>query len=77
MVADDLARARVPVLVKVLNNLPGSFEALGATYENAARLRGPGCRWPSQRRDLQAYNIRQEAVTRWPTVLPCGRPSAR
>ncbi|HEX2184207.1 MAG TPA: hypothetical protein VHN78_01710, partial [Chloroflexota bacterium] len=39
MVAGDLARARVPVLVKVLNNLPESFEALGATYENAARLR--------------------------------------
>ena len=37
MVADELAKARVPVVVKPLTNIP-SFDALGATLENAARL---------------------------------------
>jgi len=62
MVAEDLARARVPVLVKVLNNLPGSFEALGATYENAARLRRAGVQVAiTSGETFKAYNIRQEA----------------
>ena len=62
MVADDLARAHVPVLVKVLNNLPGSFEALGATYENAARLRRAGVTVAiTSGETFKAYNIRQEA----------------
>lgn len=42
MVADELARARVPVIVKVLQNLPASFERLGARYDNAALLRQAG-----------------------------------
>lgn len=62
MVADDLARARVPVLVKVLNNLPESFEVLGATYENAARLRRAGVQVAiTSGETFKAYNIRQEA----------------
>ena len=62
MVAGDLARARVPVLVKVLNNLPESFEALGATYENAARLRRAGVQVAiTTGETFKAYNIRQEA----------------
>jgi imidazolonepropionase-like amidohydrolase len=62
MVADDLARAHVPVLVKVLNNLPASFEALGATYENAARLRRAGVQVAiTSGETFKAYNIRQEA----------------
>ncbi|HEX8317437.1 amidohydrolase family protein [Longimicrobium sp.] len=62
MVADDLARARVPVLVKVLNNLPGSFESLGATYENAARLRRSGVQVAlTSGETWRAYTIRQEA----------------
>ena len=62
MVAGDLAQARVPVLVKVLNNLPGSFEALGATFENAARLRRAGVQVAiTTGETFQAYNIRQEA----------------
>ncbi|SOD04131.1 Imidazolonepropionase [bacterium JGI 053] len=62
MVADDLARAHVPVLVKVLNNLPASFEALGATYENAARLRRAGVTVAiTSGETFKAYNIRQEA----------------
>jgi len=62
MVADELARARVPVLVKVLNNLPGSFESLGATYENAARLRRAGVQVALTTGETwRAYTIRQEA----------------
>ncbi len=62
MVAGDLAAARVPVIVKVLNNLPGSFESLGATYENAARLRQAGVQVAiTSGETFKAYNIRQEA----------------
>lgn len=41
-VADELAAARVPVILDPLLNLPVSFEALGATLENAARLQAAG-----------------------------------
>ncbi len=62
MVADDLARARVPVVVKVLNNLPQSFESLGATYENAARLRRAGVQVAlTSGETFKAFNLRQEA----------------
>ncbi len=62
MVAGDLARARVPVIVKVLNNLPGSFETLGATYENAARLRRAGVQVAiTSGETFKAYTLRQEA----------------
>ncbi|HVT59137.1 MAG TPA: amidohydrolase family protein [Thermoanaerobaculia bacterium] len=37
-VASEIAAAKVPVLIKPQSNLPGSFERLGATLENAARL---------------------------------------
>lgn len=42
MVADRLAAARVPVILNPLANLPQSFESLGATLENAARLAAAG-----------------------------------
>lgn len=62
MVAQELAQARVPVLVKVLNNLPGSFETLGATYENAARLRRAGVQMAiTSGETWRAYTMRQEA----------------
>ncbi len=38
MVARDIAAAHVPVLLDPMQNLPSSFERLGATLENAARL---------------------------------------
>ncbi|MEM1151511.1 MAG: amidohydrolase family protein, partial [Pseudomonadota bacterium] len=38
MVADELAEARIPVIVDPFQNLPASFEQLGATGENAKRL---------------------------------------
>jgi imidazolonepropionase-like amidohydrolase len=38
MVADRIAAARVPVITSALDNLPGSFERLGATQSNVGRL---------------------------------------
>jgi imidazolonepropionase-like amidohydrolase len=42
MVARQIAEAKVPVLVEPLTNLPESFESLGATLENPARLHKAG-----------------------------------
>ncbi|HYW14159.1 MAG TPA: amidohydrolase family protein [Longimicrobium sp.] len=62
MVAGDLARARVPVLVKVLRNLPESFESLGARYDNAALLRRAGVQVAiTTGETFKAFNLRQEA----------------
>jgi imidazolonepropionase-like amidohydrolase len=41
MVADEIARRKIPVVIKPLTNIP-SFDALGATLENAARLQKAG-----------------------------------
>jgi imidazolonepropionase-like amidohydrolase len=43
MVADDIARADVPVVVYPFQNIP-AFERLGTTFENAARLHAAGVR---------------------------------
>ncbi|MDQ3555634.1 MAG: amidohydrolase family protein [Gemmatimonadota bacterium] len=62
MVADELAAARVPVIVKVLNNLPNTFATLGATYENAARLRRAGVQVAvTSGETFKSFNLRQEA----------------
>ncbi|MFI2809688.1 MULTISPECIES: amidohydrolase family protein [Microbulbifer] len=42
MVAEQLAAARVPVIIDVVNNLPISFESLGARFDNAARMQKAG-----------------------------------
>jgi len=42
MVADRLAEAGVPVLLNALENLPGSFDQLGARLDNAAILHSAG-----------------------------------
>jgi imidazolonepropionase-like amidohydrolase len=44
LVAKDLARANVPVILNPLNDLPADFDRLGATLENAARLQRAGVR---------------------------------
>lgn len=41
-VADDIAAADIPVIVDALANLPGQFEDLASTLENAARLDAAG-----------------------------------
>jgi imidazolonepropionase-like amidohydrolase len=62
MVTEDLRRANVPVLVKVLRNLPESFESLGARYDNAALLRAAGVQVAiTTGETYKAFNIRQEA----------------
>jgi imidazolonepropionase-like amidohydrolase len=62
MVAEDIARAGVPTVIRVLENLPGSFERLGARYENAALLRQAGVRVVLTSGDTHnARNLRQEA----------------
>jgi len=43
-VAAQLAQAKVPVVLDPLVNLPGSFDQLGASLENAARLHRAGVR---------------------------------
>ncbi len=44
LVAKDLAKANVPVILDPLNDLPEDFDRLGATLENAARLHSAGVR---------------------------------
>ncbi len=44
LVANDLAQAKVPVIVEAFENLPSSFEKLGSTMANAARLKKAGVR---------------------------------
>lgn len=62
MVANEIARAGVPVIVKVLQNLPSNFERLGARYENAALLREAGVTVAITSSDTHnARNIKQEA----------------
>jgi hypothetical protein len=41
-VADQLARAGVPVLLNALSNLPGNFDQIGARLDNAALLHEAG-----------------------------------
>jgi len=40
--ADDLAAAQIPVIASPIRNLPASFDALGATQANVARLIAAG-----------------------------------
>lgn len=61
-VADELAALNVPVLIDPLQNLPGRFESLGATLENAARLHEAGVDFAFATGDSHnARNITQAA----------------
>lgn len=67
MVADRIAAAGVPVLTGAMNNIPGSFDALGQRQENAALLRAAGVtvvlvgNGPGDPESYNVRNIRQEA----------------
>ena len=62
MVARQIAEAKVPVLINPLDNLPGSFETLGATLENAARLYKAGVTIAFMTGDAHnARNLKQAA----------------
>jgi imidazolonepropionase-like amidohydrolase len=41
-VADEIARAGVPVMINPISNLPGDFERLGASLQNGRRLQAAG-----------------------------------
>jgi imidazolonepropionase-like amidohydrolase len=58
-VAAELAQAEVPVLLDPLDDLPQSFDAIGATLENAARLERAGVRIAFSFNDPQPHNIRK------------------
>jgi imidazolonepropionase-like amidohydrolase len=60
-VADQLAARQVPVVIKPLTDIP-TFDALGATLENAARLSRAGVTLVLSSFDTyNARNLRQEA----------------
>jgi imidazolonepropionase-like amidohydrolase len=60
-ISSDLARRKVPVVVKPLTDIP-SFDALGATLENPARLSKAGVTLVLSSFDTHnARNLRQEA----------------
>jgi imidazolonepropionase-like amidohydrolase len=61
-VAAEIAAAGVPVILDPLVNLPGSFETLGATLENAARLHAAGVAVTFMSGEAHnARNVRQAA----------------
>ena len=57
--APELARAGVPVFVDTLANLPGNFDRLGATLENAARLHAAGVEVGFSQSDDASHNARK------------------
>src|SRR5688500_42968 len=60
MVAEEIAKRKVPVVIKPLTTIP-SFDALGATLENAARLHAAGVTLVLSTFDTQrAGTLRQE-----------------
>ncbi|MDV3515793.1 amidohydrolase family protein [Stenotrophomonas sp. C1657] len=57
--APELAAAKVPVLVDALGNLPTTFDQIGATLENAARLQRAGVPVAFAQRDDASHNARK------------------
>lgn len=55
-IAPQLAAAKIPVIVDPLENLPYSFDSLGATLENAARLHKAGVQVAISLRSPQVYS---------------------
>ena len=66
MVADRLAAANVPVFTGAMNNIPGSFNALGQNQENAGLLRRAGVtvvligNGPGDEATFNVRNMKQE-----------------
>ena len=57
-VAAALAAAKVPVLTSALDNIPSSFDALGARQENAALLRRAGVPVVVTAGAIESFNVR-------------------
>ncbi|MFM5932233.1 MAG: amidohydrolase family protein [Novosphingobium sp.] len=71
MVAGELARARVPVIAKPLNDLPSDFEHLAATQSNVGRMSAAGVHvslgaFADQPRHATQYAGNLVALTRVP-----------
>jgi len=62
-VAGDLVAAHIPVILNPLDDLPESFDSVGATLENAARLNRAGVKIAFSLDDAQPYNIRKVRQT--------------
>ena len=58
-VAGELAAARIPVILDPLDDLPESFDSVGATLENAARLERAGVKIAFSFDEPQPHNIRK------------------
>lgn len=58
-VGPELAAAKVPVVLNPLDDLPLSFDAVGATLENAARLNKAGVKIAFSLDDPEPHNIRK------------------
>ena len=59
-VAPELAAAKIPVLLNPLTDLPDSFDSVGSTLENAARLQRAGVKVAfTFADDPSSYNIRK------------------
>jgi len=62
MVAGELAKAQVPVIMNPTRDLPEAFESLGSTLEDAARLQKSGVLVAFEAGDShKAWNVRQMA----------------
>jgi imidazolonepropionase-like amidohydrolase len=57
-VARELAQAGVPVLLDPLQNLPGSFDTIGARLDNAALLHRAGVRIAFTQSEAGSHNAR-------------------
>ena len=62
-VGPELAAAKVPVILNPLDDLPLSFDAVGATLENAARLNKAGVKIAFSLDDPEPHNIRKVRQT--------------
>lgn len=58
--APELAKAQVPVFVNALDDLPASFDQIGATLENAARLDAAGVAVSFTQGGDGAHNARKQ-----------------
>jgi imidazolonepropionase-like amidohydrolase len=57
--ANELAAARVPVILDALEDLPGGFDSIGATLENAARLERAGVSVAFTMDSPEPHNVRK------------------
>ncbi len=62
-VAPELAAAHIPVVLDPLNDLPSTFDGVGATLENAAKLNRAGVKIAFSLGDPQPHNIRKVRQT--------------